>query len=274
MFVVYGVYSQIPRFLGDHLHGYTGAHFFAIPSFLSLFITSPFSFSTGDSVSSSIIYSHLSGRIPRLSSPFCWIKPFIFRRYRLFTMRFIAVAALAASVASAAPATLDISDLLELTTEQVSDFEVAVLGGMTLRAQQQRNDNFIAGGRGPRSYLKALGKYSAFGATINPELVCIVDSILQQLGLGALAGAIPEDCAALLGGTGQPGTGQPGTGNGGGNGGRPGAGTQPQAPPNGTRPSNATGAGQGRRALPIPIFFSHGALTPSSRRGRRQPTGE
>jgi len=172
-------------------------------------------------------------------------------------MRFIAIAVLAASVAGAAPAVLDILDLLNLATEQVSEFEVAVLGGMTLRAQQQYNGNFIAAGRGPRSYLKALGKYSSYGATINPELVCIVDSILQELGLGALAVAIPQDCAAALGSGGQPAAGKPGKGKGGGNAGRPGAGsgngTQPQAPPNGTRPGNSTGAGQGMHSPEPPL---------------------
>lgn len=177
-------------------------------------------------------------------------------------MKFVAVAALAASVVGAAPTIIE--DLLELTTEQVSDFEVVGLGGMTLRAEQQYNENFIAAGRGPRSYLKSLAKYSAFGATIDPELLCIVDGILQELGLGALAGATSSQCASLLGGAGGVNGGRPGSGTGTGTGsgsgsgtgtrptGRPtnrptatGSGARPTATGSGARPGNATGNGQG-----------------------------
>lgn len=171
-------------------------------------------------------------------------------------MKFVAVAALAASLVGAAPTIVD--ELLELTTEQVSDFEVVGLGGMTLRAEQQYNENFVAAGRGPRAYLKSLAKYSAFGATIDPELLCIVDGILQELGLGALlgAGATSSQCASLLGGAGginggRPGSGT-GTGAGSGTGARPtarptatGSGARPTATGSGARPGNATGNGQG-----------------------------
>lgn len=176
-------------------------------------------------------------------------------------MKYIAVAALAVSLVGAAPTS--IGDLLELATEQVSEFEVVGLGGMTLRAQQQYNEKFISGGRGPRSYLKSLAKYSSFGATIDPQLVCIVDSILQELGLGGLAGADTGDCGALTGGTGSTNGGRPGsgtgsggagsgqrpTGTGSGTGARPtgagGAGGAGSQGANGTRPGNSTGSGQG-----------------------------
>lgn len=175
--------------------------------------------------------------------------PFTFPQHGLHIMRFLAVAALAASLVGAAPAPLDgLSSLLELATEQVSEFEVAVLGGTTLRAQQQYNENFVSGGRGPRSYLKALGKYSAFGAAIDPQLICIVDGILQELGLAGLAGADGAECnSTTTSGTGGGNGGRPSGGAGSGNGGRPGGtGTGSQAP-NGTRPGNgtATGASQG-----------------------------
>lgn len=175
-------------------------------------------------------------------------------------MKFVAVATLAASLVGAAPTIVD--DLLELTTQQVSEFEVVGLGGMTLRAEQQYNENFIAAGRGPRAYLKSLAKYSAFGATIDPELLCIVDGILQELGLGALlgAGVTSSQCASLLGGAGGINGGRPGSGTGSGTGtgagsgtgarptGRPtatGSGARPTATGSGARPGNATGNGQG-----------------------------
>lgn len=176
-------------------------------------------------------------------------------------MRFTVVAVLAASLVGAAPAPApldDLSSLLELATEQVSEFEIAVLGGSTLRAQQQHNENFISGGRGPRSYLKALGKYSAFGATIDPQLICIVDGILQELGLGGLVGAAGAECSSTTGGN--------GGGNSGGNGGRPGSGTGTgtgSQAPNGTRPGNgtATGASQGMCSLDLDLTIRMLALT-------------
>lgn len=158
-------------------------------------------------------------------------------------MKFTAVAALAASLVGAAPASLNgISSLLELATEQVSEFKVVGLGGTTLRAQQQYNENFISGGRGPRSYLKALGKYSAFGATIDPQLVCIVDGILQELGLGSALGATGSQCNSADTGTNDGKGGRPGSGTGGNTGG---TGTGSQAP-NGTRPGNGTSTGSGQ----------------------------
>lgn len=154
-------------------------------------------------------------------------------------MKLIAVAAFAASLVDAAPTSID--DLLKLATEQVAEFEVVGLGGMTLRAQQQYNKNFIAAGRGPRSYLKSLAKYSSFGATIDPQLTCIVDQILQELGLGGLAGSPNANCGSLTGGTGGVNGGRPstGTGTGKGTGTGTGAGT-------GQRPTG-TGAGAGAR---------------------------
>lgn len=183
-------------------------------------------------------------------------------------MRTVIIAALAASLTSAAPAALDLGDILELVTEQVSDFNVVVLGGTTLRAEQQYNDNFIAGGRGPRSYLKALGKYSAWGAQIDPQLTCIVDTILQELGFGGLAGIDSSNCAQMVpmdpmspmngnpmngGGNNR---GRPGAGNGGGKGGNNGG-----QKPNGTRPGNGS-ASQGMCASSRRTFGTARSLTP------------
>lgn len=173
-------------------------------------------------------------------------------------MKFFTVAALAASLVGAAPLSSEIESLLELTTEQVVEFEVATLGGTTLRAEQMRNENFIAAGRGPRAYLQSLRKFSQFGATIDPSLICLVDSILQDLGLGSLLGAGGADanCSTTITG-GNP-FGQPSPGNGGGgggNGGRPGGSNAP----NGTGAGNATstGANQGTSATKIFLCAQH-----------------
>ncbi|POS76319.1 eukaryotic aspartyl protease [Diaporthe helianthi] len=105
-------------------------------------------------------------------------------------MKYTNVAALAVGLASAAPAkqTSAFEGLVSKTAEEVSDFEVQVLGGMTLRAPQVYNTNFIQMKRGPRAYVQSLRKYSAFGATIPPNLLQIIDEILGELGLGDLLG--------------------------------------------------------------------------------------
>ncbi|KAK7718534.1 hypothetical protein SLS64_002489 [Diaporthe eres] len=114
-------------------------------------------------------------------------------------MKYINFAALAAGLASAAPAKQPsaFEGLVSKTAEEVSDFEVQVLGGMTLRAPQVYNTNFIQMKRGPRAYVQSLRKYSAFGATIPPNLLQIIDEILGELGLGDLLGdgevaAVPQ----------------------------------------------------------------------------------
>lgn len=174
-------------------------------------------------------------------------------------MKSLLVAALAASLVAAAPAPVSqneaISDLVEemmkLTTEQVNKFEVFGLGGMTLRADQVVNENFVAQGRGPRAYMQSLRKYSALGAAIPPELMCTVAEVLQSLGLSGYLS--PQDLAncANMGtnpgagtGTGaNPGTGAgTGTGTGGG-----------VSAGNGTTRGNTTGSTQG---LYFSSFFS------------------
>lgn len=143
-----------------------------------------------------------------------------------FTMRLVIATAAAATLAGAAPVSDAVESLFELTTEQVSNFEVATLGGMTLRADQVYNEKFMGAGRGPRAYVQSLRKFSQFGATIDPSLQCIVESILQELGLGGATGS--SNCAAT------PGTGAgTGTGTGSGTGTRP-TGTRPT----GTRPTS------------------------------------
>lgn len=152
-------------------------------------------------------------------------------------MKLITAATLAVSVVGAAPLSDLVEDLLELKTEQVAKFDVKTLGGMTLRAPQVYNGNFYTQGRGPRAYLQSLRKFSQFGATVDPSLLCIVDTILQELGLSSLAGAAAADCSTATGGS--------GTGSA--------ASSKPTATGAGTRPSatgrpstgNATGTGQG-----------------------------
>lgn len=172
-------------------------------------------------------------------------------------------AALAASLVSTAPVDEPLSDVIEdilkLTAEQVDRFEVLSLGGMTLRAEQVPNDNFIAQGRGPRAYMQSLRKYSNIGASIPPDLLCSVAGILQALGItGALSPADVANCANMgtptTPGTGTgtgntPGTGAGsgnGTGTGSGRGGGTGGGTgNGGGLGNGTRPGNGTGNTQG-----------------------------
>lgn len=167
-------------------------------------------------------------------------------------MKLIAVAALAVSLVGAAPLSDSIDSMLELTTEQVEKFEVKGLGGMTLRAEQIYNENFYTAGRGPRAYLQSLRKYSQLGATIDPSLLCLVQSILQELGLGG-AGAGGASCPSTTGGGGTgtgTGTGTS-TGTGSGKGDKPsttGAAARPTASgrPGTGGGSNSTGPGQGR----------------------------
>ena len=162
-------------------------------------------------------------------------------------MKYMNLAAFAAGLASAAPANQPsaFEGLVSKTAEEVSDFQVQVLGGMTLRAPQVYNTNFIQMKRGPRAYVQSLRKYSAFGATIPPNLLQIIDEILGELGLGDLLGD----------GTGT-GTGQGNGGNGGSeSGGRQGGnGTQSgggrgSGGGNSTTPSNGTASGPGQGAL-------------------------
>lgn len=151
-------------------------------------------------------------------------------------MKYINFATLAAGLASAAPAKQPsaFEGLVSKTAEEVSDFEVQVLGGMTLRAPQVYNTNFIQMKRGPRAYVQSLRKYSAFGATIPPNLLQIIDEILGELGLGDLLG----------GGTGTgTGTGT-GAGSGRGNGGNGGSGSGGRQGGNGTQ-SGGGGTGNG-----------------------------
>lgn len=178
-------------------------------------------------------------------------------------MKFFPVAAIAASLVGAAPLSSEIESLLELTTEQVVDFEVATLGGMTLRAEQMRNENFIAAGRGPRAYLQSLRKFSQFGATIDPALICIVDSILQDLGLGSLIGAdgAAANCSTSTTGGGLGG-GQSGNPSGQPSGGRPGGSNAP----NGTGAGNATSTGASQGTSTPDISCAKYVLIPSQGR--------
>lgn len=184
-------------------------------------------------------------------------------------MKYINVAALTVGLASAAPAKQPsaFEGLVSKTAEEVSDFEVQVLGGMTLRAPQVYNTNFIQMKRGPRAYVQSLRKYSAFGATIPPNLLQIIDEILGELGLGDLLG----DGTGTGTGTGTgAGTGKGNGGNNGagGSGGRQGGnGTQSgggsgrgggangggrgSSGGNGTAPSNGTASGPGQGVLQL-----------------------
>ncbi|KAK2598461.1 hypothetical protein N8I77_011875 [Diaporthe amygdali] len=150
-------------------------------------------------------------------------------------MKYVNLAAVAAGLATAAPAKgpSAFEGLVSKTAEEVSEFEVQVLGGMTLRAPQVYNTNFIQTKRGPRAYVQSLRKYSAFGATIPPNLLQIIDEILGELGLGDILG----------GGTGS-GTGT-GTGAGKGNGGNSGNGSSGRQGGNGTQSGGGKGGGGG-----------------------------
>lgn len=150
-------------------------------------------------------------------------------------MKYVNLAAVAAGLATAAPAKgpSAFEGLVSKTAEEVSEFEVQVLGGMTLRAPQVYNTNFIQTKRGPRAYVQSLRKYSAFGATIPPNLLQIIDEILGELGLGDILG----------GGTGS-GTGT-GTGAGKGNGGNSGNGSSGRQGGNGTQSGGGKGGGSG-----------------------------
>lgn len=181
-------------------------------------------------------------------------------------MKYVSVAALAAGLASAAPAKQPsaFEGLVSKTAEEVSDFEVQVLGGMTLRAPQVYNTNFIQMKRGPRAYVQSLRKYSAFGATIPPNLLQIIDEILGELGLGDLlgdgtgtgtgtgTGAGDGQGNGSNGGSGSGGRqGGNGTQSGGGrgNGGGASGGGRGSSGGNGTTPSNGTASGPGQGML-------------------------
>lgn len=135
-------------------------------------------------------------------------------------MKLLVVSAFVASLVAAVPALANepvfdaIEDMMKLTAIQVDKFEVNGLGGMTLRAEQVYNPNFITKGRGQRAYVQAMKKYANIGAALPPELLCSIVEIFQALGItGALS---PQDIAscANAGGNGTPpGTG-PGTGTG------------------------------------------------------------
>lgn len=190
-------------------------------------------------------------------------------------MKYINVAALTVGLASAAPAKQPsaFEGLVSKTAEEVSDFQVQVLGGMTLRAPQVYNTNFIQMKRGPRAYVQSLRKYSAFGATIPPNLLQIIDEILGELGLGDLLGdgtgtgtGAGTGAGAGNGGSGSGGqqggngtqhgggSGRGGGSNGGGGRGGSGGGG------NGTAPSNGTASGPGQGAFLI-APMSCGSLT-------------
>jgi hypothetical protein len=98
-------------------------------------------------------------------------------------MKFLGVAAVAASILSG----VDALPRGRTVIVRPSDFEIAVLGGMTLRIDQVENKNFIAQGRGPRALARAFSKY---GVAVPVELLLILREILQELGI------IPEDGAA------------------------------------------------------------------------------
>lgn len=173
-------------------------------------------------------------------------------------MKYVNVATLAVGLASAAPAKQPsaFEGLVSKTAEEVSGFEVQVLGGMTLRAPQVYNTNFIQMKRGPRAYVQSLRKYSAFGATIPPNLLEIIDEILGELGLGDLLGdgtGSGTGAGKGNGGSGsggrQGGNGTQSGGGGRGNGGGASGGGRGSGGGNGTTPSNGTASGPGQGAL-------------------------
>lgn len=179
-------------------------------------------------------------------------------------MKAVTVSALAASLFGAATLSSAVEDLLELKTEQVSNFKVTGLGGMTLRAEQVYNENFMGPGRGPRAYVRSLAKYSQQGATIDPALLCLVDSILQPLGLsGALGAAAAANCAGTPTGNTGGGTGTgTGTGSskptttGSGQGSKPTATGRPTGgggSTNGTKTNGTGKSSRGSMLLPFPI---------------------
>lgn len=188
-------------------------------------------------------------------------------------MKYVNVAALAVGLASAAPAKEPsaFEGLVSKTAEEVSDFEVQVLGGMTLRAPQVYNTNFIQMKRGPRAYVQSLRKYSAFGATIPPNLLQIIDEILGELGLGDLLGDGTGTGTGAGAGQGKGGNGGSGSGGrqggngtqsgggGKGNGGGASGGGRGSGGGNGTTPSNGTASGKGQGALlwNMMIYGSH-----------------
>lgn len=199
-------------------------------------------------------------------------------------MKYVNFAALAAGLASAAPAKQPsaFEGLVSKTAEEVSDFEVQVLGGMTLRAPQVYNTNFIQMKRGPRAYVQSLRKYSAFGATIPPNLLQIIDEILGELGLGDLLGdgtgtgtgtGTGAGSGKGNGGSGsggrQGGNGTQSGGSGRGNGGGASGGGRGSGGGNGTTtPSNGTASGPGQGALPWDMMI-YDSLT--SQQGRLPP---
>ncbi|CAK7218041.1 hypothetical protein SCUCBS95973_003355 [Sporothrix curviconia] len=66
---------------------------------------------------------------------------------------------------------------LEITKEML---EISVFGGQTIRAPQVLNAGFVTPGRGPRALAKA---YAKFGVEISPELLLILEEILEALGI-------------------------------------------------------------------------------------------
>lgn len=200
---------------------------------------------------------------------------------------FVFAASLVATTPAPAPAPADdpvsdfVDDMMKLTTEQVEKFEVTSLGGMTFRADQVYNDNFIAQGRGQRAYLRSLRKYASLGAAIPPELMCSLVEIFQALGItGALSpqeiaacanagtpggnGTIPGSGTGAGGGSGTP----PGTGGGTGTGGGSGTGGG-FGGGNGTTRGNGTGSSQGSYIL---CFLSCLGLFLTMKQVRSLPT--
>ena len=89
----------------------------------------------------------------------------------------LAPGALAAAITkNRSPSSATIQNI-EITKDML---QVSVFGGQTIRAPQVLNAGFIAPGRGPRALAKA---YAKFGVEISPELLLILEELLQALGI-------------------------------------------------------------------------------------------
>ena len=114
----------------------------------------------------------------------------------------MAVSLLAALPAGALAAA--ISKNFELTKEML---EISVFGGQTIKAPQVANAGFHSMGRGPRALAKA---YAKFGVEISPELLLILEELLEALGLATAGSGNGKGGSGRGSGTGS------GTGSGGG----------------------------------------------------------
>ncbi len=95
-------------------------------------------------------------------------------------------AAVAASVLSLTPGVFAgaIPTNFRVTKDML---EISVFGGQTIRAPQVANSAFVGVGRGPRAMAKA---YAKFGVQISPELLLILEEILEALGLFSPSGGL------------------------------------------------------------------------------------